>query len=304
MIPIKPKNWNSALKKIMKSDNKQKGILFLIMSAFCFALMNCFVRLSGDVPTVQKSFFRNLVALAVAIFVIVKEGIPLKYKPKDLPLFLVRASAGTIGILGNFYAIDKMGVANASMLNKMSPFFAVLFSFVFLKEKPKVYQVVGILTAFFGAMFIIKPGGDIKEVLPAIIGFCGGMGAGLAYTMVRALGERGVKGPLIVLFFSAFSCIVVLPHVIMHFSPMTPVQLGFLICAGCAAAGGQFSVTAAYTYAPAKDISVFDYTQIIFATVLGFVLFSEIPDPISIVGYIIIFSVSLYFFIRNRKGGN
>ena len=71
--------------------------------------------------------------------------------------------------------------------------------------------------------------------------------------------------------------------------------------AGIAAAGGQFSITAAYSYAPAREISVFDYTQIIFAALMGFIAFGDIPDKFSIIGYVIICSVSVAMFLYNRR---
>lgn len=67
------------------------------------------------------------------------------------------------------------------------------------------------------------------------------------------------------------------------------------------AAGGQFSITAAYTYAPAKEISVFDYTQVIFAALLGFIFLNQIPDIYSVVGYIIIIGVAFWSFIKQKK---
>lgn len=118
---------------------KQKGILFIILAAMFFALMNCFVRLSGDLPTVQKSFFRNLVAVFVAFVVLMRSGVGFSYRLEDMPLLLTRSIMGTMGILGNFYAVDHLNIADASMLNKLSPFFAVIFSIFILKEKPKVF---------------------------------------------------------------------------------------------------------------------------------------------------------------------
>jgi drug/metabolite transporter (DMT)-like permease len=266
--------------------------------------MNCFVRLSGDLPTVQKSFFRNLVAAFAALYILLSSGTLLSYRLKDIPLLLVRSIAGTFGILGNFYAVDRLNISDASMLNKMSPFFAVIFSFIFLKEKPKPVQIGGVVLAFIGALFIIKPSMDFTSAMPAIVGFLGGMGAGGAYTAVRALGERGVKGPLIVFFFSAFSCLVVLPFMIAGFQPMSIKQLVMLLLAGLSATGGQFSITAAYTCAPAKEISVFDYTQIIFATALGFILFSQVPDAYSIIGYVIICAVAVIMYLYNNTRRN
>lgn len=280
---------------------KQKAILYIILSAFCFALMNCFVRLSGNLPTIQKSFFRNFIAMLVAGFILFKNGIGLNYNKNDIPLLILRSAMGTIGILGNFYAVDHLNLSDASMLNKLSPFFAIIFSMIFLKEKPKLIQYLGVIAAFIGSLFIIKPTMEFTEILPALAGTLGGMGAGAAYTAVRALGQRGVKGPLIVFFFSAFSCIIVLPWVITNFEPMKMWQLGYLLLAGIAATGGQFTITAAYSNAPAKEISIFDYTQIIFAAVLGFFLFTQVPDVYSIIGYFIICSASFILFIYNNQ---
>ena len=89
-------------------------------------------------------------------------------------------------------------------------------------------------------------------------------GAGIAYTMVRVLGTHGIKGPVIVFYFSVFSCVAVLPWILKDYAPMRLGQLGTLLLAGLFAAGGQFTITAAYTYAPARKISIFDYSQIIF----------------------------------------
>lgn len=111
-----------------------------------------------------------------------------------------------------------------------------------------------------------------------MIGLIGGMGAGFAYTNVRVLGEKGEKGPFVVAFFSGFSCLVTLPYLIFDFHPMSGMQLVYLLFAGLAAAGGQFSITAAYFHAPAKEISVYDYSQILFSAAMGFIVFGQIPD--------------------------
>ena len=98
-------------------------------------------------------------------------------------------------------------LADASMLNKMSPFFAVLFSWLILREKVTIPQFLIILGAFFGSLFVVKPTFANLDLLPSLVGLAGGISAGAAYTMVRKLGEEGEKGSFIVFFFSAFSCI-------------------------------------------------------------------------------------------------
>lgn len=188
------------------------------------------------------------------------------------------------------------------MLNKMSPFFAVFFSYFILKEKITLFQASAVTGAFLGSLFVIKPSFANADFIPALMGLCGGIGAGIAYTYVRKLGNIGTKGPSIVAFFSLFSCVVTLPYMILDFHPMTWQQLGFLLLAGVSAAGGQFSITAAYCYAPAKEISVYDYSQIIFSALLGWAVFGQMPDGYSFLGYFIIIAMAVLMFLYNTKG--
>ena len=130
---------------------------------------------------------------------------------------------------------------------------------------------------------------------------CGGIGAGIAYAMVRILGQRGQKGSSVVLFFSGFSCIVTLPYLLFNYHPMTGTQMLALLGAGLAAAGGQFGITAAYYHAPAKEISIYDYSQIIFSTILGYFLFGQVPDKYSVLGYVIILAMAAWMFFYNKR---
>ena len=168
-------------------SKKSKAIGFIIMSAFGFAMMAAFVRLAGDLPFTQKTFFRNLVAVAVAA--VVREKVGFKWEKGNLPLLIIRATCGTLGIFCNYYAIDHLVLADANILNKMSPFFAIIFSLILLKERASVFQYAAVLAAFGSSMLIIKPGFS-SATFPAIIGLLGGMGAGAAYTCVRALRRK------------------------------------------------------------------------------------------------------------------
>ncbi|MGC4019708.1 MAG: DMT family transporter [Muricomes sp.] len=280
---------------------KYLGIIYIIVSAFCFALMNMFVRLSGELPFIQKSFFRNFVALIFALIIMKKEGVRFSGKRENVKYLLLRSIAGTIGIFCNYYTIDRMFLADASMLNKMSPFFTIIFSYFILKEKIKPVQAGIVAAAFMGSLLIIKPTAAIFQSPAALIGLLGGLGAGIAYTYVRVLGERGEKGSFVVFAFSSFSCIVCVPFLIFQYHPMSWMQFTFLLLAGLSAAGGQFSITAAYFHAPARDISVYDYSQIIFAALLGFMIFGQIPDVLSWIGYFVICGMAILMFLYNRR---
>lgn len=289
--------------KFSSLSSKTKGVIFIILSALSFTGMNTFVRLAGDLPTMQKVFFRNFVAMIFAFAAMVKAGDSFKPKKGSLKYLLIRSAAGLAGIFGNFYALDKIELSNASMLNKMSPFFALVFSAIFVKEKVKPKQAVAIAVAFIGAMFIIKPTFGNADLLASLAGFAGGMAAGGAYTCVRWLGIKGENGRLIVLFFSVFSCVLTVPYLIFDYHYMTAFQWFALLMAGVFAAGGQFSITAAYTHAPSREISVYDYSQIIFAAVVGFFVFGDIPDVWSFVGYFIIIAMAVWMFVYNNRQG-
>lgn len=289
------------LPKFDSLSSKTKGVIFIVLSALSFTGMNTFVRLAGDLPTMQKVFFRNFVAMVFAFFAMLKAGDSFKPKKGSVKYLLLRSAAGLAGVFGNFYALDKIELSDASMLNKMSPFFALVFSALFIKEKVKPKQAIAIAVAFIGSLFIIKPTFANTDLFASLAGFAGGMAAGGAYTCVRWLGIKGENGRLIVLFFSVFSCILTVPYLIFDYHYMTAFQWFSLLMAGLFAAGGQFAITAAYTHAPSREISVYDYSQIIFAAIVGFFVFGDVPDLWSFVGYIIIISMAVWMFLYNNR---
>ena len=278
---------------------RNQGILCILSAAFFFALMNLFVRMSEGVPLMEQVFFRNGVALIVSFFMLLASPRKFRTEKENRPYIAIRAVVGTLGVIGNFAAIDHLNIADASMLNKLSPFFAIMFSIWVTKEKPKTIDIIAVFVAFIGALFVVKPCA-VLHTYRALLGFSSGLCAGLAYTYVRKIAGRE-QTSMIVFCFSAFSCALAVPFMIANFHPMTLHQFVCLMLAGCAATGAQFSITAAYTKAPAKDISVFDYTQVPFAALLGFLFLGQIPDIYSWIGYVIIIGTAFIKWIINSK---
>lgn len=284
--------------KLIKS-NRIKGILCIIASACGFAVMSAFIKMSGDLPSFQKTFFRNLVAALIALYLIIKHRGSLVGKKENRKILVLRSIFGTIGIVCNYYAVDRLVLSDANMLNKLSPFLVVIFCALFLKEKINLKQITMVTIAFIGALFIIKPTFNV-EVIPYLVGVMGAVFAALAYTCVRVLGKKE-DYYTIVFFFSTFSLISILPGFLAVYKPMNIMQLVYLILAGIFASIGQFGITLAYKFAPAKEISIYDYSGIICSAVLGIVFFNEIPDIISIIGYFVVFSAAFYMFLYNKK---
>lgn len=270
------------------------------MAGLFFALMTFFVRMAGNLPTMQKAFFRNAVAAVAALFLLARSEEGFKIKKSSWRDLFLRSFFGTMGLICNFYAVDRLAIADANILNKLSPFFAIIMSYFILKEKANKTEWLCVVVAFIGALFVVKPSMDMQFV-NAMIGMLGGFGAGVAYTFVRKLGKAGERGPVIVMCFSVFSCIVTTPFLIIGAKPMSLYQIVMLLLAGAAATGGQLSITKAYTKAPAKEISVFDYSQVVFAAALGLVSLGQIPDLMSIIGYVIIIGSAVFKWNYNLQ---
>lgn len=287
-----------------KIGQKTKGIIYIVVAAFGFSVMSLFVKLAGDLPAFQKAFFRNFIALIFITVMMLRENIGFAPKKENIPGLLGRSLCGTLGLLCNFYALGTLNLSDANMLNKLSPFFAIIFSIFLLREKPTAAQVLGVAVAFGGSLLIIKPGFADAQLIPAIAGVLGGLGAGAAYTFVRKLGKKGENSKRIVFYFSAFSCLFCLPFLIVQYKSMTFLQTLYLIFAGTFACVGQLGITKAYLCAPAKEISVYDYTQVIFAALLGFFVFGDLPDIWSVLGYILICGagVTMFFYNKRKEG--
>ncbi|MGL5614995.1 MAG: DMT family transporter [Sarcina sp.] len=282
-------------------NNKTKAILLIMLSAFAFAIMATFVKLSGNLPPFEKSFFRNIVSLVVALFLILKNKASFIGKKENRGILLLRSILGTIGIWANFYAIDKLILPNATILNQLSPFFVIIFSYLFLKEKIKPIHIISLSVAFVGVLFVVKPStGFSTELIASLIGIASSIFAGGAYTCVRYLSTRE-KSYTIVFMFSLVSVIGTIPFMLFDFIKPSILDVILLLLAGVFASIAQFALTEAYKYAPAKEISIFSYSQVIFTTFLGFLLWQEVPGLLSVVGYLLIILASVVIFLYNNR---
>jgi drug/metabolite transporter (DMT)-like permease len=284
--------------------NLRKGTILILLTSLGFGLLNLFVRLAGPVPFLQKLFFRNIVALVFTTVLLLVKGKGPRYVGLQVRQhwgkLLLRASCGTVGMIGNFYAVDHLLLSDASMLNKMAPFFTVVFSALFLKEKVRGSQIICLVTAFLGSLLVVKPSFSNMLLVPGIVGFIGGMGAGAAYAVVRSLGKEGTDGNVIIWFFSLFTTLVSMPQLILSYYPMTGMESLYLLMAGIFGGMGQFCVTTAYKYAPAREIGVYDYSQVVFSAILGFFVLGQVPDLLSFAGYVVVIGTGIKIYFINK----
>ena len=287
---------------------RKRGIVYLLLSSFSFACMALFINLAGDMPVFMKAFFRNLVAIVMSYVILARSPEKFRIKKGSLPGLFMRAGFGTIGVIANFYAISHTNMSDAMMLNKLSPFFAILTSIIVLKESADGFQWAAILTALAGAIFVVKPsflfgnlGVNGDDVFPLIIALIGGICAGIAYTFLRKVTLKGERGIVVVAFFSTFSCIALIPFIIFTYQPITWLQFFYCCMTGVAACFGQIFITSAYAACPAKEISIYDYSTVIFTALLGLIFLGEIPDWLSVAGYAIIIGASVLNYLYNNN---
>lgn len=277
------------------------AIAFTLTSTFFFALMTALVRLSGDLPTLQKAFFRNLISAGVAAWALWRDGGGFAVQRRNLLPLGARALSGTISLVACYYTFDAMHISDATMLAKIAPFCTLVFSALLMRERVRGFEWAALVAVFAASCLVIKPGFAGVMPVAALIGALGGMCSGMSVTMVRYLQLRGERSASIVLAFSAFSCLLFLPFVLLRYAPMTSAQFWCLMGAGSCATVGQFAMSAAYKRAPAGVLSVFEFAQILFTAIFGMVWFAQYPDALSVLGYLLVTAVAVWLAYFERK---
>lgn len=280
-------------------QDKTKAILFMLAGSFSFAAMSAMIKLAGDLPAYEKVFFRGFISAVFVFFVIRHNKVPLLGKRKNQPYLILRALLGTTAMSLYFYGVTHMYLADASMLSRLNPFFVTLFAALFLKEKLSKAQIPALIIAFGAAMLIIKPEFSLK-MIPSLAIVGAAMFSGGSHTTLRAL--RGKEAPsTIIFYFAVASTLFVLPLVIMHFQMPQGWQWVYLLSIGFFAITGQFSLTNAFRLAPASEITIYNYVNIVFAAILGYFIWGEVSDIWSITGGVVIVGVSMFSFLYNRR---
>lgn len=287
----------------MKLSLKARGAALLVTSSFFFALMSVFVRLAGELPFFQKALFRNLVAMTVSAAILLRRRVPPKVPvPCRIPL-LGRTLFGMAAIFCNYYAIDHLPLASSNSLNKLAPFFAIFFAALFLKERVERGQLICILVALTGSLFLIVPNLEALG-FASCVALLGGVVSGAAHTCLRAIRLHGdLDSSVTVFWFCTASFAAALIPSLLRWTPMSLGQTVLMLLAGSSCAVAQYALTGAYRCASPKDISIYDSTQILFSALLGYLLFRQVPSLTSWIAYLFILAASLLLFLHYRREG-
>ena len=280
-------------------SNKTKAVFCMLISALGFTFMSVTVKYVTGIPLFEKVFFRNLISLGVAFFMLKKSSAPMFGRRENQLALLARSIFGLAGVVLNFYAIANLTLADSSMLGKLSPIFVTIMACIFLKEKIDNKQILSIIITFLGALLVIKPEFSL-EMLPSLSGIMSAASAGVAYTLLRYLKDK--ESPdTIIFYFSLISVVFTAPFALAEYVQPIFTQLGLLLATGVFASVGQFGITYAYKFAKATEVSIYNYSAIVFGIILGFIFFGEIPDTLSLLGGAIIIAVAFYIFKHNQK---
>lgn len=281
-------------------SGRVKGSVYMILSAMSFSAMQIFIAKSaGGIPLFEQLFFRNLFAAAFAYVGIYRQKQNPFGKPENRKLLILRSAMGYLGMVCLFYASANAAQGDVAVINKLSPFVVTMLAVVFLKERVKTYQTVALILAFSGAVLVSDPGFR-SDLLPIFVALLSAVFSGAAYTIVGAL--KGRESPnVVVFFFSAFSTAVTAVLMLGNFVIPSLVQLLQLTGIGVFALGGQLFLTHSYALAEASQVSIFNYSGILFSMLFGYLFLGQPVVGNSAAGAALVFIAGLVVLLGQRR---
>ncbi|MDO4711994.1 MAG: DMT family transporter [Peptostreptococcaceae bacterium] len=286
----------------METQNKRSAALYMVLSALSFSLMQLLVKSTAKIlPLFEQVFVRNFVVIMMMLYSLYKYKNMDKLRvDKDVRgALLLRSFCGFMGIVLFFNAMRNINLADAAALQKCSPFFVMLFSSLILKEKLTKAKMIAISTAFVGVLLIVKPQFD-SAVLPSVLALCSAMFSGMAYTMIAFMKNK-VHSHVIIFYFSLFSCLLCIPLMIPTFIVPTPYLMAVMLAIGILGGLGQTFLTSAYKLAVAGEVSVYNYSNIVFSALAGYFIFGEVLDVYSMFGILLIIVSGIGVYMFNKE---
>ena len=258
----------------------------LTISALLFSVMGICIRYaSHSVDNYTIVFFRNVVGLILFLPFIFKQGTGF-VKTEKLWMHTWRSIVGLAAMYGFFYAIAHLKLSNAMVFTYSSPIFIPVIAWLFLKEKITIAMICAAVLGFIGVFCVAKPDQGLLNWI-SVIGIASSLLASMAFVTVRALTQTEPPERIVFYFCLIGSALSVIP-MFWVWRPYHLQELLFLIGAGILANVSQIFMSHAYRLVPAGQIAPVNYMAIIFAGVWGFLLWNEVPDLYSVIGFCII----------------
>ena len=276
-----------------------RGVLYMFMASFFFAIMGAFAKLSSEsMSSLEVVFFRNVFGVALVGFAVYKR--PMKQAGGKPWLLFFRGFMGFVALLAFFYNIAHIPLGDAMTFSKTSPIFTAIFAWLFLNEKLAKSAWLAVFVGFIGIVFITQPTGLMFSKTD-LLGIFSGVGAALAYTSVRELKKYydtraivlsfmtvGTVGPLILLWISPYIEAKELDFMLGTFVMPSGIVWLYVTGMGLFATLAQLYMTKAYGESQAGIVGAVSYTNIVFSIGVGLLLGDALPDFITLFGIILI----------------
>ena len=277
---------------------KSPPILLMIGAVFCFASMDATAKyLMKEIGPAQTIWARYTVQ-AVIVTVLILPKINVYGRTNYPKLQFLRSVALMMATTLFFFAFSRLGLAEASAIFNISPVIITLGAFLFLREQIGPRRLIGIIVSLLGALLIIRPGTGVFSIYALLP-----LGAAIFYS-TYSLATRFVgtdESPWTSLFYSAiFGAICYSIYIAFYWNPMSNNAILLTIIIGLFGTAGHICLIRALTLGEASLVAPFIYTNLLFTTTWGFVLFGNLPDFWTIVGALIIVAAGIYVWARDR----
>lgn len=269
----------------------------MALAAFWFALMNVFVKKVNHLPAMELVFFRCSISTLFCFGGIYLQQ--LDWKGSNRKLLLLRGTFGTISLWLYFITLKKLSLGTAVSIQYMSPIFTVIVASFFLKEKIALVQFLFFIISFVGVLFIKGFDSNVSTFY-MMVGICSALGSALAYNMIRNL--KGKEHPLVVvLHFQLLAAIVGLTFSI--FDWQTPIGRDwlYLFLIGATTQLAQMAMTRSLQNDTVANVTILQYTGIIYALLFGYFLFDESHGMFTIAGMLMIVAGVVLNILFGRK---
>lgn len=293
--------------------NLFKAIGLKLVSALLFAMMSALVRQLGEVaPVGQMVFFRSAFAILQVMVIYALRGELMSAVRTGRPLGqLGRGSLSVAGMFTNFSALTRLPLADATAISFASPLITVALAAIILKERVRVFRWTAVLVGFSGVIVMLIPHLDVGHY--ATIGAATAT-VGASLTLISAFCNAGTviqtrrltqseTTSSIVFYFSLICAIAGALTLPFAWHTPTAPELAKLIMLGLLGGLAHIFLTESYRHAAASVIAPFDYSSMLWALILGWWLFGELPAPLVYVGAAIVAGAGLFVIWRERQLG-
>ncbi len=274
-----------------------KGATWIILASVCFALMSVTIRLAANgVDPLEVVFFRNVFNLLFMLPWFLKIGLA-GLRTERVGLHFIRTASSLTSMFLWFTALTMLPLAEATSLSFTAPLFATVGAALFLAEDVRLRRWIAVGLGFVGALIILRPG--IEVVTPgALLMLTGSVFVATSILLVKVLSRTESPNTMVLMVALIATPISAIPLFWVWEMPQGITWL-WLACVGAAATGGHLCFNRAMVNADASAVLPYEYTRLIFVALIGFFLFSEVPDVWTWVGSLVIFGAGIY--IANRE---